>query len=151
MDMILSPGSIRYFKLLSSKVTKEMASYHSATPYFIEGDPVINHYEILRKVWLTSIPIKQACLEHQISRSTYYEIEDRFIRHGLAGLFYIPGGGMEQEPALEHLILIVKMCRPSVSQIAILRVAQAVSWSLRESWKDSLRSEVEIHGKKVSL
>ena len=103
-----------------------MASYHSATPYFIEDDPVINRYEILRKVWLTSIPIKQACLEHQISRSTYYEIEDRFIRHGLAGLFSIPGGGMEQEPTLEHLILIVKMCRPSVSQIAILRVAQAV-------------------------
>lgn len=103
-----------------------MATFSSATPYFIEDDPIINRYEILRKVWFTPVPIKQVCLEHSISRSTYYEIEDRFIRQGIAGLFYIPGGGIKQEPALEQLILIVKKCRPSVSQIALLRIAQAI-------------------------
>ncbi|MEE9307523.1 MAG: hypothetical protein V3V57_08410, partial [Spirochaetia bacterium] len=124
--MILSPAAIQYFKLLSSKVTRAMASYHSATPYFIEDDPVISHYEILRKVWLGSVPIKQVCLEHNLSRSSYYEIENRFVRYGFAGLFSCPGGTVNQAPNLEQLVLIVKNCRPTVSQIAVLRVAQAV-------------------------
>ena len=124
--MILSPAAIQYFKLLSSKVTRAMASYHSATPYFIEDDPLISHYEILRMVWLGSVPIKQVCLEHNLSRSSYYEIEDRFVRYGFAGLFSCPGGTVNQAPNLEQLVLIVKNCRPSVSQIAVLRVAQAV-------------------------
>ncbi len=68
-----------------------MASYHSATPYFIEDDTLISRYEILRKVWFGSVPIKQVCLECNLSRSSYYEIEERFVRHGLAGLFFCPG------------------------------------------------------------
>ena len=124
--MVLSSAAIRYFKLLSSKVTSAMASYHSVTPYFIETDPVIKQYEILRKVWLNHIPIKQVCVEQNISRSSYYEIEDRFVLHGLAGLFSFPGGTVIQAPNLEQLVLIVKSCRPTVSQIAVLRVAQAV-------------------------
>ena len=112
--------------MLSSKVTREMASYHSDTPYFIKDDPIVSRYEVLRKVWFGSIPIKQACLEHNISHSSYYEIEERFVQYGLAGLFSIPGGGVKQEPSLEQLVLIVKKCRPSVSQIAVLRIAQAV-------------------------
>ena len=127
IDMILSPGSIMYFKLLSSKVTREMASYHSATPYFIEDDPIIRHYEILRKVWLGSVPIKRVCLEYKLSRSSYYEIEDRFVRDGLVGLFPSPGGTVNQAPNLEQLVILVKNCRPSVSQIALLRFAQAVA------------------------
>ena len=124
--MILSSGNIKYFKLLGSKVTNAMASYRSDTPYFIEDDPVIGHYEILRKVWLGSVPIKQICLEHNLSRSSYYEIEDRFVLHGLAGLFPLPASTVNQAPSLEQLVLIVKNCRPSVSQIAVLRMTQAV-------------------------
>ncbi|MEA3225654.1 MAG: transposase [Planctomycetota bacterium] len=124
--MILSPDAVKYFKLLSSKVTSAMASYQCATPYFIETDPVIKHYEVLRKVWVGSVPIKQACIEHELPRSSYYEIEDRFVLHGLAGLFSYPGGTVTQAPNLEQLVLIVKNCRPTASQLAVLRVAQAV-------------------------
>ncbi|MDP6736601.1 MAG: transposase [Nitrospinaceae bacterium] len=124
--MILSPAAIKYFKLLSSKVTSAMASHQCATPYFIETDPVIRHYEVLRKVWFGSVPIKQACTEHGLPRSSYYEIEDRFVHHGLAGLFSYPGAPVTQAPNLEQLVLIVKSCRPTVSQLAVLRVAQAV-------------------------
>ena len=126
IGMILSSGNIKYFKLLGSKVTSAMASYRSATPYFIEDDPVISHYEILRKVWFGSVPIRQVCLQYDLSRSSYYEIEDRFVRYGLAGLFTLPASTVSQAPGLEQLVLIVKNCRPSVSQIAVLRIAQAV-------------------------
>ena len=126
VTMILSPTTIMYFKLLSSKVTNAMASFHSATPYFIEDDPVINHYEALRKIWFDHAAIKQVCLEYHLPRSSYYEIEDRFVRDGLAGLFLFPGTPVQQAPTLEQLVLIVKNCRPSASQLAILRVAQAV-------------------------
>ena len=123
--MILSPAGIRYFKLLGSKVTKEMASYHSTTPYFITNDPIISRYEALRKVWFDGVAIKRVCAEYNLPRSSYYEIEDRFVEGGFAGLFRLPGTTTDQVPHLEQLVLIVKHCRPSVSQLAVLRVAQA--------------------------
>ena len=125
IGMILSPAGIRYFKLLGSKVTKEMASSQSATPYFITNDPVIRRYEALRKVWFAGVPIKKVCAEYNLPRSSYYEIEDRFVGNGFAGLFRLPGTAADQVPHLEQLVLIVKHCRPSVSQLAVLRVAQA--------------------------
>lgn len=103
-----------------------MASYQAGTPYFIEDDPVITRYEVLRKVWLGSAAVKQVCLEYDLSRSSYYEIENSFVRYGFAGLFPCPCSAVSQAHNLEQLVLIVKKCRPNVSQIAILRVAQAV-------------------------
>ena len=124
--MILPAVSINYFRMLSSRVTQAMAASYSETPYLLDKDPVISHYEALRQVWLNSVAIKQVCLEYQLSRSSYYEIEQRFIRSGLAGLFPIPPNGATQEPVLEQLLLIIRKCRPSVSQTALLRIAQAV-------------------------
>jgi len=146
IGMILSPGTIKYFKFLSSKVTSAMASYHSATPYFIEDDPVIIHYEVLRKVWLSSVPIKQVCLEYDLSRSSYYEIEDRFVRYGFAGIFPYLGGKANQEPSLEQLVLIVKNNRPSVSQIAVLRVAQAVPVTQADADSQMISRILNSHG-----
>ncbi len=146
IGMILSPGTIKYFKLLSSKATSAMASYQSTTPYFIKDDPVISHYEILRKVWLGSVPIKQVCLEYGLSRSSYYEIENRFVRYGFAGLFSCPGGTVNQAPNLEQLVLIVKNCHPTVSQIAILRVAQAVPVTQEGADSQMISSILNSHG-----
>jgi hypothetical protein len=142
--MILSPSSLTYFSLLGSKVSKAMAAHHSETPYFIEDDSLINHYEMLRKVWVGGVPIKQVCSQHSISRSTYYEIEERFIGHGVAGLFPLPGG--QQEPALEQLTLIVKECHPSVSQIAVLRVAQAVPVTQQVADSQMISKILNCHG-----
>ena len=103
-----------------------MASHHSTTPCFIEDDPLINHYEALRRVWFSRVAVKQVCLQFHLSRSSYYEIEDRFVQHGFAELFLSPGSPVNQASNLEQLVLIVKNCRPSASQLAIMRVAQAV-------------------------
>ncbi len=84
--MILPAASINYFRMLSSKVTQGMASSYSETPYFLEQDPVIDHYEALREVWFGPVAIKHVCLKYHLSRSSYYELEERFIRYGLAGL-----------------------------------------------------------------
>ncbi len=144
--MILSPSSIKYFKLLGSKVTREMASYHSATPYFIEDDPIISHYEILRRVWLGSVAIKRVCVDNKLSRSSYYEIEDRFVRDGLVGLFPSLSGTVNQAPNLEQLVLIVKNCRPSVSQIALLRFAQAVAVTQAVADSEVISRILNSHG-----
>ena len=124
--MILTPAAIHYFKSLGSKVTKGMATHHCTTPYFIKRDPVITYYEALRKVWLRGVAVKQVCTEYNLSRSTYYEIEDRFLANGVAGLFRVPGTAADQAPNLERLALIVKHCRPSASHLAVLRVAKAM-------------------------
>ncbi len=124
--MILPAASIDYFRMLASKVTQALASSYSETPYLLEGDPVIDRYEALRDVWLDSVAVKHVCLEYHLSRSCYYDMEDRFIGYGLPGLFPLPSNGVAQQPALEQLLLIVRKCRPSVSQTALLRIAQAV-------------------------
>lgn len=123
--MILTTSSIKYFKLLSSQITKDMARYDSQIPYYISNDPVINIYEAIRKVWLASIPIKRVCRENNISRTFFYQMEECFINYGLPGLFVL-WKGIKEEPSLETLVLIIKKCRPSLSNIAILRIVQVV-------------------------
>jgi hypothetical protein len=123
--MILSQNSRDYFRFLQAKVSQAMARYASRTPYFLDDDPVIRNYEIIRKVWFGGTGIKTICKQHSISRSQYYDKEDRFVRYGVLGLF--PEiKSLTFLPELERLVLIVSNARPSLSQQAILRVAEAV-------------------------
>ena len=80
--MILSHKSREYFKLLAAKVSQAMAQHSSRTPYFLDDDPVIANYEIIRQVWFDGAPIKKVCQSHDLSRSQYYEKEDHgFGKH----------------------------------------------------------------------
>ncbi|MCK4390893.1 MAG: transposase, partial [Desulfobacterales bacterium] len=123
--MILSQKSRDYFKSLQAKVSQAMTRYASRIPYFLDDDPVIKNYEIIRQVWFNDVGIKKVCQEHKISRSQYYEKENGFVKHGVLGLF--PEiRTLTCSPYLERLILIVSNARPSLSQQAMLRVAEAV-------------------------
>ena len=144
--MILPAASIAYFRMLGSKVTQGMACSYSETPYLLEQDPLIEHYEALRQVWLGSVAVKQVCLEYQLSRSSYYEMEERFMRYGLAGLFALPPTAAAQQPALEQLLLIVRKCRPSVSQTALLRIAQAVPVTREAADAETISRILNSHG-----
>ena len=102
-----------------------MARHASRTPYFLDDEPVIKNYEIIRQVWFNDVAIKKVCQEHKISRSQYYEKEDGFVKRGVLGLF--PQiRTLTCSPDLERLILMVSNARPSLSQQAMLRVAEAV-------------------------
>jgi len=147
--MILSENTIKYFKFIRSNVTAAMALNHSDYPYFIQDDTVINNYECLRKVWLNSISIRNACSIHNISRSYYYQMEERFIQFGLPGLFSLPGGNgmaMKQEPNLEQLVVMIKKSRPSVQNIAILRIAQAIPITKECADPDLISKVLNSHG-----
>jgi len=123
--MILSHKTREYFEFLAAKVSQAMAQYSSRTPYFLDDDPVIGNYEIIREVWFDGAPIKNVCQRHALSRSQYYEKEDRFVKHGLLGLF--PKlKTLPYSPVLERLIVMVCKARPSLSQQAMLRIAQAL-------------------------
>ena len=123
--MIFSAQTTKYYNSLNSRVIKGMALNHSKTPYFIKDEPIIRNYECLRDVWHSSLSISTACSKHNMSRSAYYQVESKFVEHGLAGLFDI-AGNIRTEPVLESLVLLIKECRPSLSHVAILRIAQAV-------------------------
>lgn len=109
-----------------------MAQHASHTPYFLDDDPVIKNYEIIRNVWLNERGIREVCQEYQISRSHYYEKEDLFVKHGVLGLFpeIKPINSL---PNLERLTFIVSNARPSLSQQAILRIAEAVPITQQEA------------------
>ena len=84
--MIFSYTTIEYFRQIEAKAAQAMAKYDAAIPYWIADDPVIGRYECLREVWERRKPIKAACIEYQLFRSQYYEMEKLFVRHGLVGL-----------------------------------------------------------------
>jgi hypothetical protein len=143
--MIFSYTTIEYFRQIEAKAVQAMAKYDAATPYWIADDPVIGHYECLREVWERRKPIKAACIEYQLFRSQYYEMEKQFVRHGLVGLF--PRfNGVTQFLNLEKLVLVVKEAKPKISQQAILRIAQAVPLTNSEADADVISAILQSHG-----
>lgn len=122
--MILSRKTREYFKSLQSKVTQAMAQNNLTHPYLLE-DHFIRNYEMVRSVWLGRMPIINVCQRHDVSRSLYYEMERRFTQSGIIGLLpeITP---LEVFPDLEKLVLLINEARPSVSQQAILRIAESM-------------------------
>lgn len=138
-----------YFKHLQSGVSQGMAKSGSKQPYFISDDPVIENYEILREIWLKRNPIKETCCRRNTSRSLYYELEGRFIHHGIAGIF----PDFKEPvicPHLERLVLLVKTSRPSLSQQSIFRFAQAVPLTKPFANIDLIAQILKSHGLAVS-
>lgn len=102
-----------------------MARQNRRTPYHLDEEPILQNYEIIREVWFTGVPIQAVCQKYKLARSHYYEIENRFVEYGVAGLFpEIKAAAIF--PELERLILLVSEARPSLSQQAMLRMAEAL-------------------------
>ena len=143
--MILHKQTIDYFKKLSSKVNKAMVSNKSDNPYMIENDQIINNYECIRYVWHCSKSILEACEKYSISRTTYYQLEKNFIDYGLPGLFNIPLK-FQSEQILEKLVLIIKQSRPSLTHIAILRIAECLPLTKEKANLDIISSILTSYG-----
>jgi hypothetical protein len=147
--MILAPRTITYFNTIQAKVAQAMAQFDSATPYFVQDDPVIFNYELIRKAWFQGIPIKTVCQEHKISRSQYYEKEDHFVTHGVAGLF--PDfKDLIEAPDLERLVIMVSRARPSLSQQTIFRFAEAVPATKADANIETVAQILASYGRLVS-
>lgn len=147
--MILSKTCRQYFKSIQTHVLQGMASHNVASPFLMNNEPFFTHYECLRSVWLKSAGIKAACATYQLSRSTYYELEKRFVELGLPGLFILPAEA-EQLPDLEELVLIANKGRPSLSYTAIHRIAQAVPLTRNLSTPELVSSILQSHGYGIS-
>ena len=135
--------------MLQAKVSQAMARHASRTPYFLDDDPIIRNYEIIREVWFNNAAIKNVCQEYNLSRSQYYETEDRFVKYGVVGLF----PEIKQVPCsqeLERLILIVNNARPSLSQQAMLRVAEAVPATLQVADIECISQILSSYGRSAS-
>ncbi len=147
--MILSHNSRSYFELLQAKVSQAMAKYARQTPYLLDKDPVIENYEVIRDVWVNKKNIKTVCQLHGLSRSQYYEKEDRFVEHGLPGLFpevrtlLIPQD-------LERLVIMVSKARPSLSHQFILRIAEVVPATQEAAARESVSQILASYGRSVS-
>ena len=90
---------------MTANVSQAMAQYSNRVhPIFRIIDPVIANYEILRHIWFDGAPIKNVCQRHDLSRSQYYEEKDRFVKHGVLGLFP-KHKTLHHSPMLERLIV----------------------------------------------
>lgn len=102
-----------------------MAEYQAGTPHFLADDSFIRNYEIIREVWYRRGSVKSACGHFAINRNQYYALQDKFIMHGVIGLF--PDIRVRSIPSkVEHLILLAIKARPSLTLQAILRIGEAV-------------------------
>jgi len=147
--MILSKNSIRYFQSLYSRILQSIVQHQAKTPYFFEGEDFFKHYECLRSIWTHTSSIKGACKEFNISRSSFYDIENRFIKYGLPGLF-IFSDSSKQHPDLEHIALLAKKSRPHISYTAIHRLAQAIPTIKDVSTPQIISKILQSHGYGIS-
>ncbi len=146
--MILSYTNRSYFEFLQAKVSQAMARTSSKVPYFMDDDPVIANYEVIRDVWFHGSPIKRVCQQQGISRSQYYKIEDQFVKHGLPGLF--PNiRSLSHSEGLERLVIMVSKARSSLSQQAILRIAQVVTVTQEDADIDAVSQILNSYGRSI--
>ncbi len=147
--MILSKQLLEYFKKIQSKVTQAMAFSNTKTPYWIEDDEIILRYEAIRDVWFNRKSVKSICQKHTLNRSYYYEVEKRFEQFGTIGLFST-FAHIKQFPKLEQFVVMIKQCRPSLSNTALLRMAQAVPVTSRDVTKELISEILNSHGLNIS-
>ena len=148
-DMILSHNSRSYFALLQAKVSQGMAQFGRYTPYLLDDDPVLTNYEAIRDVWLDGSPIKAVCQQVGLSRSQYYEKEDRFVKHGLPGLFP-EVRTLPISEDLERLVIMVSKARPSLSQQSTMRLTEAVPVTQVDAGTESVSQILASYGRSVS-
>ena len=126
-----------------------MAQHKRRTPYFLDNDPVIINYEVIRAVWFDRSPIKRVCQRHGLSRSQYYEKENQFVEHGLPGLFpEVKTLPISED--LERLVVMVSKARPSLSHQSIMRIAQAVPATQDGADLESVSKILASYGRSVS-
>ncbi|ETR67772.1 MAG: transposase [Candidatus Magnetoglobus multicellularis str. Araruama] len=147
--MILTKKSIQYFQSINSRVLKSMAKHQSKTPFHYEDEIFFAQYECLRSIWKSELPIKNACQKHNISKSSYYEIEKRFIANGLPGLFSF-SNSCQQHLDLEQLALLIKKARPQLSYTSIHRIAQVVPITESFSSRSLISRILQSHGYGIS-
>jgi len=126
-----------------------MGPHGNRSPYYLEDDPVITNYEIVREVWVGNSSIKEACEKYHISRSQYYDKEDAFVNYGFPGL-YPEIRTLPLSEDLERLVIMVSKARPTVSQQAILRIAEAVPLTKEHAEAEAISQILASYGRCVS-
>lgn len=122
-----------------------IARNKAKTPYFLADDIVISNYECIRDVWHDKSTITDACNKHGIGRSTYYMLEYEFIKFGVLGLFPTMKQ-IKQFSKLEELVLMVKNARPSVTNLGIMRIAQALPVTQSDVSLELISDILSSHG-----
>lgn len=122
-----------------------MAISNAKTPYFLQEDENILRYEAIRDVWVEGQSIQSVCQKYNRSRTYYYDFEKRFLRLGVIGLLdtfaHVP-----QFPKLEQLIIMARQSRPTLSNAALLRIAQAVPITCDGASIDLVSDILNSHG-----
>ena len=129
---------------LESKIARSMAERQINRPYFAE-DEIIQTYEMIRSVWMDRSSVLAASNAANISKTIYYEKEEQFVQHGLAGLFPDFDENIDLCD-LEELVLLVKKSRPKLSITGIHRIAEALPTTKKHTSIETISAILESHG-----
>lgn len=143
--MILSKSLLEYFRSMQSKAIQAMAASNAKTPYQLPEDENILRYEAIRDVWINHKSVSKVCKERKIQRPYYYDFEKKFVEFGVVGLLNT-FAHVKQFSKLEQIIVMARRSRPTLSNAALLRIAQALPMTSSEATIELVSEILSSHG-----
>ncbi len=123
--MLFTDCSREYFSQIPFKIRVAMAKSKSYVPFTYEGEPFFKSYGALYQMWVKRQPQKKVAQSLRINKDTLKKWEDRFLNYGATGLL-VKISYVRVDAQLEHLVVLIKSCRPHESASLALRLAEAL-------------------------
>ena len=125
IDMVLTNAARDYYLSIQFRVRKAAVTSLTSVPFTYEGEPFFSAYQAVTDVWKNRKPQRAVAESLNISRTTLKDWDHSFALYGTVAL--LPEISQVQvDPALERLVVLIKLSRPHERANYALRLAEAL-------------------------
>lgn len=123
--MILTDGAREHFASIQFRVRKALAQSRSSVPFVYEDETFFPAYQAVSEAWKKRRSRREITELKMIGRNTLKKWDKLFATHGAIGL--LPDvSRVPVDPALENLVLLIKVSRPHERANYALRLTKAL-------------------------
>ncbi|MFO7876718.1 MAG: transposase [Desulfovermiculus sp.] len=123
--MVLTDAVRDYFLSIQFRVRKAAVNSLTSVPFTYEDEPFFSAYQALTDVWKNRKPQRAVAESLNISRNTLKDWDHSFALYGTVAL--LPEiSHVQVDPALERLVILIKLSRPHERANYALRLAEAL-------------------------
>ncbi|MDZ7761198.1 MAG: transposase [Desulfovermiculus sp.] len=125
IDMVLTDDARDYFLSIQFRVRQAAVTSLTSVPFTYEDEPFFTAYKAVTDVWKNRKPQRAVAESLTISRSTLKDWDHSFALYGTVAL--LPEvSHVQVDPALERLVILIKLSRPHERANYALRLAEAL-------------------------
>ena len=125
IDMVLTDTARQYFLSIQFRIRQAAVRSPASVPFTYEDEPFFSAYQAVTDVWKNRKPQRVVAESFNISRNTLKDWDHSFALYGTVAL--LPEISHEQvDPALERLVILVKLSRPHERANHALRLAEVL-------------------------